>query len=330
MFTFKYPSNDLKDFTDAFAQKMGTRVINNRFIVPSAIGDGYVQQADLLNGMSVFIMNFTLHTDMHFEQSKSDEELYALRFEESYINQSLITQIDGEYVKDSRSIHNSAYLVCSYFDLGYFFSKGSHVKCITIQMTKKWLGKYLKMEIYDEIVQQYLSLKTASLHMESLDAEYKRVMLEIIELNDSHPTHVTIMENRTMALVERFFNNLYEKRYQYRYQVKASTYDIEQVRRVEQAITTDPSMPCPTINELAKMVSMSASKLKQLFKDVYGKPIYQYYQFNRMQKAKAMLLSKQFSVKQVGISLGYASLSNFSSAFRKEFNILPSELSGNR
>jgi AraC-like DNA-binding protein len=266
---------------------------------------------------------------MHFEQSKSDEEFYSLRFEESFVSQPLITQIDGEYVKDSRPMHNSAYLVCNYFDLGYFFSKGSHVKCITIQMTKEWLGKYLRMEVYDEIVQQYLALKTASLHMEPLDAEYKRIMLEIIELNESHPSHNAVLVNRTMAMVERFFNNLYEKRYQFRYQVKASTYDIEQIRKVEQVITANLTEPCPTINELSKMVSMSPSKLKQLFKDVYGRPIYQYYQFHRMQKAKAMLLSKKFSVKQVGLSLGYASLSNFSAAFRKEFNILPSELCGN-
>lgn len=193
-------------------------------------------------------------------------------------------------------------------------------------MDKEWLGKYLRMDIYDEIVQEYIALKTASLHMEPLDAEYKRLMADIIDVKEEHPTHVTMIQNRIMALVERFFNNLYEKRYQFKYQVKANTYDIEQVRKVELAITGDLAHPCPTINELSKMVSISPSKLKQLFRDVYGKPIYQYYQFNRMQKAKAMLLSKKFSIKEVGLSLGYTNLSNFSAAFRKEFNILPSEL----
>ncbi|MEJ7768576.1 MAG: AraC family transcriptional regulator [Chitinophagaceae bacterium] len=329
MFTFKYPTVDLKDFTQAFAVQMGTRVINNRFLVPSDIGDGYVQQADMINGISAFIMNFTLHTDMHFEQSKSVEELYSLRFEESFVKEALITQIDSEYHKDSRAVHNSAYLVCNYFDLGYFFSKGSHVKCVTLQLTKEWLAKYLQMEVYDEIVQQYVSLKTASLHIEPLDAEYKRLLVDIIDSNQSHPSHVAALENRMMSLIERFFNNLYEKRYQYKYQVRASTFDIEQIRLVEQAVTEDVSEPCPSINDLSKMVSMSPSKLKQLFRDVFGKPIYQYYQFHRMQKAKAMLLSRKFSVKQVGISVGYASLSNFSAAFRKEFKVLPSELSGN-
>ena len=162
--------------------------------------------------------------------------------------------------------------------------------------------------------------------MEPLDIEYKRVMNETIGVDEDHPTHVTLIQNRIMALIERFFNNLYEKRYQFQYQVKATTYDIEQIRHVEHVITADNVEACPSINELAKMVSMSPSKLKQLFRDVYGKPIYQYYQFYRMQKAKTMLLSKKFSIKEVGMSLGYANLSNFSAAFRKEFKILPSEL----
>lgn len=305
---------------------MGTRMVNNHFNVPSSIGSGYVQLIDLPNGSSAFIMNFTLHVDMHYEQSKTPKEIYSLCFEETAVPHSLTTQIDGEFQKDTRPSHDSVYLVCSYFDLGYFFSKGTHVKCITIQMSREWLGKYLRMEIFDEILQHYISLKTASLHMERLDSEYKRVMNDVISIEADHPAHVTLVQNRLMLLIERFFNNLYEKRFQFRFQVKTSTYDLEQIIKVEHAITADVSAPCPTINGLAKMASMSPSKLKQLFKDVYGKPIYQYYQFNRMQKAKAMLLSKKFSVKEVGLSLGYANLSNFSMAFRKEFHMLPSEL----
>ncbi len=326
MFTFKYPVVDLHQFMDAFAKGMGTRMINNRIEVPSSLGSGYVQFLDLPNNLLAFIMNFTLNDDMHYEQSKSDQELYSLRFEETEVPQSLTTQIDREFYKDSRHHHNSVYLVCSLFDVGYYFSKGTHVQCITVQMDNEWLGKYLKMEVYDEIVQHYIALKTASLNMEPLDAEYKRLMADMIGLREDHPTPVTLLHNRTMALIERFFNSLYEKRLQFRYQVKASTYDIEQIRKVEQMITADPSEPCPTINELAKAVSMSPSKLKQLFRDVYGKPIYQYYQFYRMQKARAMILSQKFSIKQVAMSLGYSNFSNFSAAFRKEFNILPSAL----
>lgn len=45
-----------------------------------------------------------------------------------------------------------------------------------------------------------------------------------------------------------------------------------------------------------------------------------------MHIAKEHILSRKYSISEVGTKLGYQNLSNFSTAFRKEFNCLPSEL----
>ena len=45
-----------------------------------------------------------------------------------------------------------------------------------------------------------------------------------------------------------------------------------------------------------------------------------------MQKARIMLLTGEHSIKDVGYTLGYANLSNFTLAFKKEFKMLPSDL----
>jgi AraC-like DNA-binding protein len=63
-----------------------------------------------------------------------------------------------------------------------------------------------------------------------------------------------------------------------------------------------------------------------LFKEVYGYPIYEYYQRYRMERARAMLLSGEHSVKETGYHLGYKSLSNFAKAFRQVFEYAPSDL----
>ena len=81
-----------------------------------------------------------------------------------------------------------------------------------------------------------------------------------------------------------------------------------------------------TISELAKMVNISETKLKNNFKTVYGLPIYQYFQKARMRAARDVLETNKYSIKQVALELGYTNLSNFSTAFRKEFGILPSQL----
>jgi AraC-like DNA-binding protein len=72
---------------------------------------------------------------------------------------------------------------------------------------------------------------------------------------------------------------------------------------------------------------MSESKLKKLFKQSYAMGMYEYFQKNRMHKAKDLILLQKHTVSEVGSMLGYQNLSNFSAAFKKEFGCLPSELS---
>jgi AraC-like DNA-binding protein len=73
------------------------------------------------------------------------------------------------------------------------------------------------------------------------------------------------------------------------------------------------------------MALMSATKLKNIFKKAFGMSMYEYYQKNRMHKAKELLCSGKYSVSQVGVMIGYRNLSNFSNAFKKEFNYLPKD-----
>ena len=44
-----------------------------------------------------------------------------------------------------------------------------------------------------------------------------------------------------------------------------------------------------------------------------------------MHRVKDLLLSGKYKISELGNMLGYMNLSNFSSAFKKEFGFLPSE-----
>ncbi len=71
---------------------------------------------------------------------------------------------------------------------------------------------------------------------------------------------------------------------------------------------------------------MSPSKLKQLFKEVFGMPVHKYYQKHRLQKGKAMLITKRYTLKEVASELGYTHVKDFGKAFQKHFDQLPGEL----
>jgi AraC-like DNA-binding protein len=178
------------------------------------------------------------------------------------------------------------------------------------------------------VLSAYLSLQVENVHTEPLDSEYRRLIQEITEVEEDSPMRLAIIQNRIMLLIERFFLRIYERKKNSYSHVALSKPDIDRMMRVEGALTRDIFEPAPTISQLAKMVSISESKLKKDFKLIYGLPVYEYFQKIRMQAAKDKLLSGGHSVKEVAMELGYLNLSNFTIAFKKEFGLLPSKLLG--
>jgi AraC-like DNA-binding protein len=151
-------------------------------------------------------------------------------------------------------------------------------------------------------------------------------MQEIVEVEENNPMRLAIIQNRVMLLIERFFLRIYERRKNSFFNIPLSKADIDRVMQVEATLTKDIFEPAPTISQLARMVSISESKLKKDFKIIYGIPVYEYFQKVRMQAAKDKLLAGGHSVKEVAMELGYSNLSNFTIAFKKEFGLLPSKL----
>ena len=71
---------------------------------------------------------------------------------------------------------------------------------------------------------------------------------------------------------------------------------------------------------------MSSTKLKTRFKQIYGMKLYEFYNRRRLEQAKEMLKSGNFSVREAGVNIGFSNLSNFAKAFKKEFGILPRQI----
>lgn len=106
---------------------------------------------------------------------------------------------------------------------------------------------------------------------------------------------------------------------------KIANEDIERIREVELFLIKDLSK-APGIDELARSAAMSATRLKTLFRQVYGIPPYEYFQQHRMIRAKQLLRDTSLSIQDIGRMLGYSNMSNFTLAFRKVFGVNPSEI----
>ena len=82
----------------------------------------------------------------------------------------------------------------------------------------------------------------------------------------------------------------------------------------------------PVHKELAHIIGMSETKMKLLFKKIFGTSIYNYYSSARMIEAASILKNdKNISVSEVGYSLGFSNLSHFSKMFKKHIGLKPKE-----
>jgi len=81
-----------------------------------------------------------------------------------------------------------------------------------------------------------------------------------------------------------------------------------------------------TIKELSRKAAINECYLKKGFKEMYGTTIFDFFQSQRMEHAKYLLYEKGLTVTEVSSSLGYSSISHFSTAFKKHTGIKPCEL----
>jgi AraC-like DNA-binding protein len=79
------------------------------------------------------------------------------------------------------------------------------------------------------------------------------------------------------------------------------------------------------IDALADRFSLSPTKMKNDFKRMYGKTIFQFFQEKQMLLAKEIIENGDVRIKELAYKFGYENAGKFSLAYKKHFNVLPSE-----
>lgn len=80
-----------------------------------------------------------------------------------------------------------------------------------------------------------------------------------------------------------------------------------------------------TIEELARKYLMNTTTLKKVFKEEYGTSIALHMKEHRMEAAASMLTDTDKSIAEIAALVGYESQSRFTSAFKSQYKLVPSE-----
>jgi AraC family transcriptional regulator len=95
-----------------------------------------------------------------------------------------------------------------------------------------------------------------------------------------------------------------------------------QLRRIRERVE-QPDAPAPSIDELAKLVGISARHLMRGFKKSSGTTLHGYVEQVRLDRAKSFLLKTDLPLKTISWKLGFAHASSFSAAFQRALGLSP-------
>ncbi len=319
---FNYQQQDYEEWIKKFGSYVGAKNSGARIEFAESFANGYARAKILEPGLSYRIVNYTLNTDLEYRRMPAAEFQLMIHFLEASFKEKIEckTGEKTKVIENKDNFHSVAMLTNSFTSQSLMLKKGTAIKGVSIQLTEEWLKNNVK-ELTAEKIE---ILKQKSDMVDFITAKHRKILLAL--LNDTGQTYLPelFIKSRVLKLTEEFLNNLC------RHGLKsmpefANHKDFNALVNVENLITKESTKEFPSIETLAKAAYMSESKLKKLFKKAYGMAIYQYYQKNRMHKAKELLNSRKHSISQVGLMLGYQNMSNFSAAFKKEFCCLPSQ-----
>jgi AraC-like DNA-binding protein len=307
-----YNLTSYEDFFRHIARCLKLKISDNVITLSPDKGAGYIKYVNLVNGLQLLIYNYTTLQNILYHRKKSEKDFYVLRLDD-------YTDVDG-VSKSSVFFGNTTQ------EWFYMAAPNTHLRQINVIFSKKWLDDYFSDEETGEMLNSYVSLKTPFVVYELMDAEYKRLMNEAMQIQSDMQFEPMVLQNRVALILERFFCRVYKGIENENNTLKISSRELRSIKQVETELLKDFSQQPPAIAQLARIAAMSPSKLKILFKEVFGLPVNQYYQRHRMNKAKAMLLSKKYSVREAANELGFSSVSSFNKAFYKIFDELPVEI----
>lgn len=298
---------------------------NNRIHTNNIFTDGIMYYKELEEGLWVMI------TEIEFKKNVSTHALYDQEpcdyFFMSYFKyyHRLKANFNNEY-----KVPNTGWgLYKPGTQVNSYFSENDKGLFMDICFSKDWFNKNIKLENLadDNGLKLYLESEVAyKIWKDSIVGGEERMMkiLKDLQSPQQDGTSTLSMKVLCLDLMTKFFQSIANM------PVSLAEDGINEADRrhlamVERIILDSLTSSFPGIDFLAEEASMSASKLKGLFKKVYGNSIFQYYQEKQMMLAFELLKGNS-SVKEVSQTLGYDNPSNFTLAFKKHHKFLPSEV----
>jgi AraC-like DNA-binding protein len=294
-------------------------------MINADMAGGIFKVFELENIIRCLCATYHPREDFHLHKMPLTQEFFILRIDEISHSCNSLTMANNKYSTGMYAKSQSVVLLSSLEEFTFFASKNSEVKTLEILMPRRWFFSQLNMACPYGLLKKFMTIKTRKTQIDCSNHLFRNMFLKIITEANKAVSDFDYLEKKANSLLAIFFSDLSYSLHDFleSEKVRISKEEINRLITVRKYL--DVGLP-PTFTSLTKIALMSGTSLKTKFKKMYGTTVFEYFQSMRMQRARILLLTHKYSVKQIGCQLGYSNMSNFTIAFKKEFNQLPREL----
>ena len=317
----EFSPTNATDFFQTFAEQLHAEVEGNTFSLPAQIGSGNGRFFKIEDNLSFFVYDLQLNTTLKAKKrAVKKSKYYPIICWFSY--EKIEQETDGKKKLISKDSPYSIFFPSPNIESNYSIPAKSRFIVLTITITPDWLRKNITDKNNSKLLKLIESNKPFFIYEEiSFNMGQYLEKLEKLELGDM----VSLIHLRCYILnFLALFISSVEKRSKNSIGSNINHHDVEKLFGIKRKITTEFAIH-HDIKTLAAYSSMSERKLQKLFKDVFGITIYQYALKVKIDEAKKMIETKQFTISEVGYSIGYTNLSHFTAAFKKQVGINPKQ-----
>lgn len=298
-------------FTSAFAKRFDCEATGDRVLLPTLLGEGFIQEVYLDNGLSLCLHRYQLRQD------------FILRRHGTGATEVVILKFDGRRIPG----HEVEFGTSNFFT-EVMIPAHEEINFVVMVTTRRTLLNLLQIgeggsrdrgagEGGSDMIHTIRDNPSFFLH-ETMTREMERTLKQLSQINETTPLPALLYQTRAQELIYFLFARLLSRKTGVALSINQE--DVKKIYQVRASILADLSAP-PKLSELARHIGMSSTKMKQLFRQIFGDSIYNYFQVERMNEAAQLL--KDFSVSQVGYRIGFSNLSHFTRLFEKHHQMKP-------
>ena len=300
------------------AHLLGTEVKNGRLEIPEKFGEGYCAGFILNEHIQMIISNYELNEDIAVKNPKTDISRKVIFFK----FQNIFPQTETLSTEKQSEAIPSVLIATSRLNTDDVISIHTNTATINIEVDANYLNGLFELSEKSPVLQSLLQNTQPLLFEQVIYPSLHKIVTEIVTEPIDKTFELIFLRIKAEELVCRLLMELEKRNEKYLYAL--NIHDIQAIYKIKERMLEHLEIP-PTISNLALCANMSQTKLKRLFKQIFGNSIFSYYQAFRMKEAARLLKEEKLSVSDTGYRLGFTNLSHFSKVFKEHIGMKPKQ-----